>query len=190
MKVASIRTGLRLAVPTALLVGALALAPATNADPVSGGKTVLKPDVDTFEALADMSIGVETTGGAKTGKNGLSFPITGGDINAGPKGELDHKGGLAFFTEGGGSVKFSKFVVKIGKNKTKVFAKSDHSEVRFFDLDLTDATIGGSAGTNLKIKGAEALLAKQGAEVMSDVFDFPFKKGIPLGSVTVKASIG
>ena len=190
MNVASIRSGVKLAVPTALLVGALALAPSTNADPVSGGKTVLKPDVDTFEALADMSIGVETTGGAKSGKNGLSFPVTGGDVNpAGPKGEIDHKGGLAFFTEGGGSVKFSKFVVKIGKNKTKVFAKSDKSEVRFFDLDLTDASVGGT-DTSLKIKGAEATLAKQGAQVMSDVFDFPFQKGIPLGSVTVKASFG
>jgi Htaa len=190
MKVGSIRTGLKRVLPAALVAGALALAPATNADPVSGGKTVLKPDADTFEALADMSIGVETTGAAKDGKNGLSFPITGGDVKEGPKGEIDHKGGIAFFTEGGGSVKFSKFAVKIGKNKTKVFAKSDKATVRFFDLDLSDATISGSAGTNLKIKGAEATLAKQGAQVMSDVFNFPFKKGIPLGSVTVKASIG
>ena len=69
--------------------------------------------------------------------------------------------------------------MEIGKNKTKVFAKSDQSEVRFFDLDLSDATIGGSAGTNLKIKGAEATLAKPGAQVMSEVFDFPFKQGDP-----------
>ena len=61
-------------------------------------------------------------------------------------------------------VKFTQFVVKIGKNKTKLFAKSEHSEVRFLDLDLSDATISGSAGTNLKIKGAAANLAKPGAE--------------------------
>ena len=57
------------------------------------------------------------------------------------------------------------------------------------DLDLSTATIGGSAGTNLKIKGAEATLAKAGAEVLSTTFDFPFHKGIPMGTVTVKASL-
>ena len=86
-------------------------------------------------------------------------------------------------------MKFTKFTIKIGKNKTKLFAKSGGAEVRFIDLDLSDATISGSSGTNLKIKGADATLAKAGAEVLSDTFNFPFRKGIPLGTVTVKAAL-
>ena len=51
-------------------------------------------------------------------------------------------------------------------------------------LGLAASVAGGSAGTNLKIKGADATLAKAGAEVLSDTFNFPFRKGIPLGTVT------
>ena len=105
--------------------------------PVTGGKTVLKFDQATGEGFADMSIGIQTTGAAKSGKHGFNFPIKGGDVNTGPKGAIDHSGGLAFFTEGGPGVKFTKFAVKIGKNKTKLFAKSGGAEVRFIDLDLS-----------------------------------------------------
>ena len=176
-------------VAVAGLAVALVVVPATSADPVNGGKTVLKPDPSTFEGFADMSIGVQTTGAAKDGKHGLVFPVKGGNVNAGPKGELDHRGGIAFFTEGGPGVKFTQFVAKIGQSKVKVFAKSDHAAVRFMDLDLSDAQISGSDGVNLKIKGADAKLAKAGAGVLSDTFDFPFRKGIPLGSTTIKASL-
>ena len=80
--------------------------------------------------------------------------------------------------------------MRIGKNKTKLFARADHSELRFLDLDLSDATIGGSAGSTLKIKGAEATLAKPAAKLMSEVFDFPFRKGIPIGTINIKATLG
>ena len=168
----------------------LTVAAAAGADPVTGGKTVLKPDQATFEGLADMSIGVETTGAAEFGNNGAKFPIKGGDVSEGPKGSIEHKGGLAFVQDRGPGVKFSKFTVKIGENKTKLFAKSGQSEVRFLDLDLREATIGGSAGANLTIKGAEAALAKAGAEVLTETFDFPFRKGIPVGLINVKAQVG
>ena len=46
------------------------------------------------------------------------------------------------------------------------------------------------ASVNLRIKGAEATLAKQAAEVLSDVFDFPFRKGIPLALLNVRAQVG
>lgn len=177
-------------VAVAAVFVSMGLASATSAGPVIGGKTVLKPDRDTFEGLADMSIGVEATGAATFRRKGAQFPIKGGEVKGGPKGSIEHRGGLAFFTEGGPGVKFSKFAIRIGKRKVKLFAKSGRSEVRFLDLDLGDATIGGSEGVNLRIKGADAGLAKQGAEVLSDVFDFPFRKGIPVGVVNVKARLG
>ncbi len=189
MKVVLKRTRAWAIAPMTLLVAGLVLVSAAGADPVTGGKTVLKFNQDTGEGFADMSIGIDTTGAARSGKHGFNFPIKGGDVNEGPKGTIEHKGGLAFFTEGGPGVKFTKFTIKIGANKTKLFAKSGGAEVRFMDLDLSSATIGGSAGTNLKIKGAEATLAKAGAGVLSTTFDFPFHKGIPMGTVTVKASL-
>ena len=165
------------------------LVPAAGADPVTGGKTVLKFDQATGEGFADMSIGIDTTGAAKNGKRGFSFPIKGGDINEGPKGTIDHRGGLAFFTEGGPGVKFTKFTVKIGKNKTKLFAKSGGAEVRFIDLDLSDRDDQRQRRHEPEDQGRRGDPGKAGAEVLTDTFDFPFRKGIPLGTVTVKASL-
>ena len=174
------------------VAAAMTVAGTAGADPVSGGKSVFKPDVDTFEGLADMSISVGATGAAEDKKRGVNFPISGGDVKAGPKGTINHKGGLVFSrnTAEGGKVKFTQFIVKLGATKAKLFAKSEHSAVRFMDLDLSDATISGSAGANLKIKGADASLAKAGAGVLTDTFAFPFQKGIPMGTMTVKAQVG
>ena len=167
--------------PLVAFCAALILAPASLADTVTGGKTVLKFDQATGEGFADMSIGIQSTGAAKDGKHGFNFPIKGGNVKTGPKGLIDHRGGLAFFTEGGPGVKFTKFSVKIGKKKTKLFAKSGGAAVRFMDLDLSHADISGSAGTNLKDQGRRREpWARQGAEVLSETFDFPLQ-GNPHG---------
>jgi hypothetical protein len=185
------RLAARATVGLAALGAALALAAPLGADPVTGGKSVLTPDHATFEGLADMSIGVDATGAAKFRRNGAKFPIAGGDVREGPRGSIEHRGGMVFLRRGGGPrVKVSKFTIEIGRNKTKLFAKSGRSELRFLDLDLSDATIGGSAGVSLRISGAEATLAKQAAEVLSDVFDFPFRKGIPIGEFNIRAQVG
>jgi hypothetical protein len=184
------RFAVRATVGLVALGAALALATPLGADPVTGGKSVLTPDHATFEGLADMSIGVEATGVTKFRRKGAKFPITGGDVREGPRGSIEHRGGVAFFRRGGPRVKMSKFTIEIGRNKTKLFARSGRSEVRFLDLDLADATIGGSEGVDLRISGAEATLAKQAAEVLSDVFDFPFRKGIPIGDFNIRAQVG
>lgn len=184
----------RRSIGAAVAVGlAAALIPAAaSAGQVTGGKTVLHPDQATFEGFADMSISVGATGAAVDGHRGVKFPITGGDVTDAPKGSIEHKGGLVFSrnTAESGVVKFTKFTVKISASgKAKLFAKSDHSEVRFIDLDLTDADVTATPGTKLRIKNAAATLAKQGAAVLTDVFDFPFRKGIPIGLVTIKATL-
>ncbi len=171
------------------LLAALTVGSSATADPATG-KTVLKPDVNTFEGFADMTITVGATGAAEDKHRGVNFPISGVEVH-GPKLTIQHKGGLVFSrnTAEGGIVKFTQFVVESGKNRTKLFAKSDHAEVRFMDLDLSDATISGT-DTSLKIKGAVATLAKAGAGVLSETFDFPFQKGIPMGTMTIKAAAG
>lgn len=186
------RLSARTRIVAALGVGlTVALVPvaSSGASPVTDGKSVLHPDADTFEGLADMSLSVGATGAAKDGRRGVSFPIRSGDVDEGPGGTIEHRGGLVFSANPGAVVKFSAYTIKLGPNKAKLFAKSDHSEVRFLDLDLEDATISGRAGVRLKIKDAEATLAKPAAEVLSEAFDFPFRKGIPIGTMTVKASL-
>jgi Htaa len=181
----------KIAIAVALAAVALVAVPVAAAAPVTGGKSVLKPDVATFEGFADMSMSVGATGAAEDKRRGVNFPISGGDIADNGQGSVQHRGGLVFArnTAEGGVVKFSKFFVVVTANKAKLFAKSDHAEVRFLDLDLTDVTIGGTPGVKFKLKDVPATLAKQAAQVMSEEFDFPFRKGIPMGTLTIKATL-
>jgi hypothetical protein len=169
--------------------GSLGLVASSSAEPVTGGKTVLKPDVDTFEALADMSIGVDTTGAASFGNRGAKFPISGGIVGEAGKDTIEHKGGIAFFREGGAGVKVSKLTVVLGKNKGKVFGKSDGAELAFLKLDLSESEGSGVPGS-ITIKGAAASLTRQSAAVLSEAFDEDIRKGVPMGELKIKASVG
>ena len=54
-------------------VAALIPAAGAGADPVTGGKTVLKPDVDTFEGFADMNMSVGARGAARDAVKGANI---------------------------------------------------------------------------------------------------------------------
>jgi hypothetical protein len=163
----------------------LVMATAVAAAPVSSGTTKLALDPDTAEGFADMSIGIEPTGAARFAQGFFKFPIKGGELNnAGSKGLILHKGGISFFTEGGPGVKFTQFEIKVGANKAKVFAKSEHAGVRLFDIDLEGQAQG--KAFDFRIKDADTTLAKDGAGVLSETFDFPFHKGLEMGHTTIK----
>jgi hypothetical protein len=168
----------------AALVAVLALGPAATAAPVSSGTTKLALDPDTAEGFADMSIGIEPTGSAKFTQGFFKFPIKGGELDEAGQGLILHKGGIAFFTEGGPGVKFTQFEIKVGANKAKVFAKSEHAAVRLFDISLEGQAKG--KAFDFRIKDADTTLAKEGAGVLSETFDFPFHKGIEMGHITIK----
>jgi hypothetical protein len=180
------RTLAVLAVIGAALLVTTALA---GANGVKSGKTKLKPDPATFEGFADMSIAVETTGQAEFKPSGAKFPVSGGDIDptAGFQGIYGHKGGLMFTrTTDGASVKFKHLEIEIENNKAKLFATAAGDPLKL--AKLAGGQIAGT-DTSFQLKHAETSLSKQGAEVLSDTFDFPFHKGIPLGTVTTKATI-
>ncbi|MDX6582057.1 MAG: hypothetical protein QOI10_1241 [Solirubrobacterales bacterium] len=175
------------------LAASLAAVATTSAAPpasVTGGKVVLKLDPATAEGFADMSIGIETTGVGKDGKRGFSWPISdgAGGLSPGPRGSVLSYGGLAFFTEGGPGTKFSKFGTRFGTNKTQLYAKSEGGGGRFLNLDLSEATVSQGA-SGLKVKDAPATLTRAGAAVLSDTFDFPFHKGLSMGTVTIRATV-
>jgi hypothetical protein len=169
------------------VLSVLSMATAASADSGGIGTTKLALDPDTAEALADMGIGIEPTGNARFAQGFLKFEVKNGQIVDG-KGQLAHTGGIAMSMEGGSSVKFTQFILKVGNSKGKVFAKSDHAAVRLFDVDLTGQAAGRSE-FNFRVKEAPTTLAKPGAEVLSDTFDFPFRKGTDIGLLTAKADV-
>jgi hypothetical protein len=155
---------------------------------VVSGKSVLAPDVDTFEALSDYGITVTAVEGAKANNHGLVFPITGGTVKApGPTGTIEHSGGIQFANSSGAALVFDDFLVKIGHNKGKLFVTSGTDAFRFLNLDLSSATISGQQGADLKIKNIDATLAKPGAKALSTFVGTPIDKGTEIGTLKVKA---
>jgi len=177
---------------TAMAVAAgvsLALVAASSAEPVNGGKTVLMPNQETFEALSDVGINIDTTGAAKFGGKGIKFPVSGGIVGEAGKDTIEHKGGLLLSRDEGEAVKLSKLVVVLGDEKGKVFARSDHAELAFLKLDLSDADQSGVPGS-ISIKGADASLTKQSAAVLSEVFGENIRRGFAVGELNIEALVG
>lgn len=184
----SARTKLVVAAAAVLAVS-LVVASAAGANGVVSGKTKLKPDHDTFEAFADMGIAVETTGQAEFKPTGAVFPMLGGDIDpsAGFKGVVVHAGGLLFSRADGAEVKFSKLNLVIYNHRTVLNVKASGGDY----LRLATLKNGDLAGTDtsFQLKDAEATLSKPAAELLSETFDFPFPRGIPLGTTTTKGTV-
>ena len=176
---------------TAATVALAALAVQVSANGVISGKTKLKPDPDTFEALADMGIAVETTGKAEFRPTGMRFPVNGGDVDPtrGFQGVVGHRGGLTLSRSDGASVKFKQLVIEIEGRKgdrSKLFAFVGGTSMKL--AALRDGQLAGT-DTSFVLRNAEASLSKQAAEVLTEAFDFPFRRGIPIGTTTTKATI-
>jgi hypothetical protein len=152
-----------------------------------GGKSVLSPDVDTFEALSDYGITVTPVEGAKANNHGLVFPITGGVVqNNGPTGTIEHSGGIQFTNSSGAALVFDDFLLKISHNKGKLFATSGTDAFRFLNVDLSGATFSGYPD-NLNIKNLGATLAKPAAKALTSFVGTDIDKGTAIGSLKVKS---
>lgn len=174
-------TGLIRRVIAVLAVAAVSLGAATTAEAKDLGTTTLKPNVDTFEALADLGVAVTPIGKAEATRRGVAFPITGAKLSQDLVGKIDHKGGLKFASESA-KLKVKNFQVKIGEEKAKLFAFAGQDKVRLLDLNLDKAKVKNDGKT---VKGVKATLAKAGAEALSATFGTQIDKGTKIGKVTV-----
>lgn len=181
---------LSVALVLTLALGSLAFASAKqDSFDVVSGKSVLSPDVDMFEALNDYGVTATPVEGAKANNKGFVFKITGGEVTApGPTGTIEHSGGIEFTNANtGATVTFDDFLVKLGRNKAKLFATTGTDAMRFLNLDLSDATVSGSQGADLKIKNLDATLARPATAVLSDVVGAEINKNAPIGTLKIKA---
>jgi len=174
-------TGLTRWITVAVATVAMALGSVATAEAKNLGTTTLKPNVSTFEALADIGVAVTPIGKAKATNKGIAFPITGAKLSPDLIGRIDHKGGLKFASESA-KLKVKNFQVKIGEKKAKLFAFAGGDKVRLLDLDLSAAKVKNGGKT---VKGVKATLAKPGAEALSATFGTQIDKGTKIGKVTV-----
>jgi hypothetical protein len=181
--------GRRVFALTGTAVASLALVAGATANGVKSGEIKLKPDRDTFEALADMGIAVKPKGSARFRDGAFAFPATGGDVDpdAAYQGLVGGDGALKLIRESDGAkLKLKNVQFVIHKRKADLGGFADGAFVKLAKVDRYGIL---SDGNSFDLKMGKATLSRVGAEVLSDTFDFPFRRGIPLGRVAVSAKV-
>lgn len=153
----------------------LATAPAAQArDQLASGTTTLKLDSAVAKALSDAGVRA----------SGTRYRITGGSLE-GARGTIRHSGRLRF-SAGGRSLTASNFTVKLGARST-LTGRVGARRVTLLTLDTDRARITRS-GLDYRISGVRVALTAAAANALNATFHTSlFKRGLELGSVTVRA---
>jgi hypothetical protein len=156
---------------------------------LNGQDTVLALDSGTAKVLEDNKIEVAPVDPASAGDDGISFPITGGEVDSESlAGTIDHSGGLEF-TAGGTSVELTDFVVDTAAETLTATAPGG-SPLVVLDLDLSGLDRSDEGGT-IVLTGITAALSDDGAKALNDAFEVDlFEGGLAIGDVTVNATAG
>ncbi len=160
--------------------------------PLSGGKTLLKIDKDTADALSDAGVEVEATGAAvgPTDKHRyFAFPIVGGKVDKKPLGgKIVHSGGLRF-SAGSESVTVKRFVIDL--DRAILTAKVAGTDQRI-DLLMLGAPDSAKVGDGrIVLKGVDARLTSEAAKALNAALDTDlFARGLLIGEATVIAKYG
>jgi hypothetical protein len=187
----------------ALLVGALAFGLAACGDDdddatntatttaaatlaLTGEGTTLALDADTAQVLADNSIAVAPIEPATAGDDGITFPITGGSVEAESlAGTIEHSGGLRF-SAGGTDLDLTDFVIDTSAGT--LTATAGGAQVPILDVDLTGLERSDDMGT-IVLEGITVTLSAEGAAALNDTFGVTlFTEGLAIGDVTVRAT--
>lgn len=165
-------------------------APATTAAPqtlaLTGEGTTLSLDAGTAGVLADNDIQVAPVDPASAGDDGITFPITGGAVEAGSlAGEIEHSGGLAL-SAGGTQLELTDFV--IDTTAGTLTATAGGAQVPILDVDLSGLQRADEDGT-IVLSGITTTLSADGAAALNDAFGVTlFEEGLAIGDVTVRAT--
>src|SRR4051794_8500521 len=138
---------LRLAVPMAAVAlaaggAAPAMAASGSSADIGGGATTLQLDPATAGVLAGNGISVAPVGETTAGTGGVTFPVTGGEID--PKtliGDIRHSGGLRV-SAGSRGLTLRSFTVTIRGNGASLSAQVGTARVPVLKLDLSGASVG------------------------------------------------
>jgi len=171
-----------------IVAGLLATAPAAAAKvDLAGGSTTLRLDAGTAKALAGAGVAVKPIKPAKAKGRNVSFPITGGKIDpATAAGRIDHSGGLRL-SAGKTSVALRRFRVHVGAKRAVLTGQAGKARLAVASLSLRRAKVT-RPGLGTTVRGVRATLTAKAAGALNSAFGTTlFKRGIPLGAVTVKA---
>ena len=182
----------------AALVLALSPSSAQSAERHNGnavelsGKTWLKIDEDTADALSDEGVKVEATGAAKGPTDErpyFTFPIVGGKVDNDPLGgKIVHSGGLSF-SAGSEEVVVKRFVIDLDRGVLTAKVAGTGQRIDLLRLGAPEDVKVGSE--RIVLKGVDAKLTSQAATALNEAFDTDlFERGLLIGEATVIAKYG
>src|ERR671913_916701 len=163
-----------------------------NAIALSGGKTWLKIDKDTADALSDASVKVEATGaavGPTAARPYFTFPIVGGKVDKDPLGgRIVHSGGLSFSADSE-KVVVKRFVIDVDRAVLTAKVAGTGQRIALLRLGAPEGAKVGSE--RIVLRGVDAKLTAQAAKALNEAFDTDlFAGGLLIGEATVNAKIG
>jgi hypothetical protein len=173
---------------TAMLIPASSQA-ASKKVQLTGGDTRLTLDAGTAAALTSIGISVEPVTPAKPKGGAVSFPISGGKVNAKTlAGNIKHRGGLAF-VKGSTRVELTKFTINIdAAPDLTALLGPDRVSILKLDLSKLKRT---DKGSTVRLSGIRADLTAGAADALNKAFSTnAFKEDLTLGTAKVKAKIG
>lgn len=155
---------------------------------LTGESTTLALDAATAGVLEDNSVTVAPVEPATAGDDGISFPITGGTIDAETLGgTIDHSGGLVF-SAGGIDLEVTDFVIDTTAGSLVATAGGD--QIPLLAVDLTGLEQSDDGGV-IVLEGITTSLTPEAADALNTTFDVElFEEGLAIGDVTVRATAG
>jgi hypothetical protein len=153
---------------------------------LTGGSTTLALDPGAAQALE--SLGVEATPAApgKAAEGGLSFPITGGKLNAKTfAGRIDHSGGIKL-AKGSTTVELTRFAINVDSDPDlTALLGGERTSILNLDLSQLEARV---KGRRITLAGVRASLTAGAATALNGAFGTTaFTEGLVLGEATVSA---
>jgi hypothetical protein len=159
-------------------------APVTLALTGEGATLVL--DGATADVLTDNGVTVAPIDPASAGEEGITFPITGGQVEAESlAGAIEHSGGLVF-AAGGTELELTDFVIDTAAGTLS--ATAGGAQVPILDVDLSGLRRSEDAGA-IVLEGITVALGADGATALNETFGVTlFEEGLDIGDVTVRAT--
>jgi hypothetical protein len=159
-------------------------APVTLA--LTGEGTTLVLDGATADVLTDNGVTVAPIDPASAGEEGITFPITGGQVEAESlAGAIEHSGGLVF-AAGGTELELTDFVIDTAAGTLS--ATAGGAQVPILDVDLSGLRRSEDAGA-IVLEGITVALGADAATALNETFGVTlFEEGLDIGDVTVRAT--
>ena len=153
---------------------------------LAGGATTLALDSGAASALASLGVEAAPVDPASAASGGLSFPITGGKLNAKSfAGGVRHSGGIRL-SKGSTAVELTSFTINVDSDPD-LTALVGGRRVSILNLDLSqlDAQV---RGRRITLGGVRATLTAGAAQALNGAFSTSaFTEGLLLGTATVAA---